>query len=172
VKRAGWLAALGVALALPSALLAQTRPQPSASSAPASSSSSAWPELPSAKSARPKPGEWKDATVVRFDRVSARAARCEARVVREWLRFRCERDVAAVSQLGGTIDDVAALAWQDSKDPKITGGEVIFPLRRGDRRAIQVWTFAPGYDGPLTVTPDFVIQEDWLDGRRPVILAL
>ena len=62
--------------------------------------------------------------------------------------------------------------WKDGTGAKDIGGETIVPLRKGDRRVIRFWTFGPGYDGPLTVLPDFVLQEDWQSGAAPDMVAL
>jgi hypothetical protein len=53
------------------------------------------------------------------------------------------------------------------------GGEVLLPLRRGDRRVIQILTFGPGYDGPFTLLPAIVVQEQWLEGdAAPTVTAM
>ena len=51
------------------------------------------------------------------------------------------------------------------------GGEVQFPVRKGDRRVIQFLSFGPGYEGPFTQLPALVVQELWLaDASVPVLV--
>jgi hypothetical protein len=52
------------------------------------------------------------------------------------------------------------------------GGEVMFPLRRGDRRVFQISTFGQGYDGPFTILPAAIIQEQWTDGDPAPIVTV
>lgn len=134
-------------------------------------------ELPAEKSARPGPADWKGAAAVELAAVSPAASRCKAFVMREWLKVRCVGGTtSAVTQLGGERDGVAL--WIDPPTDKAANlpgdAEVIFPLRRGDRRVIQFWTFGPGYDGPLTVVPAFTLHEEWidLDAPGPTLLLL
>lgn len=132
--------------------------------------------LGDARSPQPTRDEWStQQRHVKLTRSSKAASRCLASVVREWLRLRCSGGVAsAVTLLGGERDGV--LFWIDPPPDKATNipgdAEIIFPVRRGDRRLIQVWTLGPGYDGPLTVVPSFVVQEHWVDGAPdPTVIA-
>lgn len=130
--------------------------------------------FPPEPSKQPTAAEWKAAPRVRLSRAGPAAAGCRAYRAREWLRIRCpELTVSAISLLGGKSDGVAF--WIDppragSELPR--GGEVMFPMRRGDRRVIQILTFGPGYDGPFTLLPAIVIQEQWLeDEPAPTVTA-
>ncbi|WP_437518010.1 hypothetical protein [Sorangium sp. So ce1099] len=125
-------------------------------------------------SRQPTAAEWKAAPRVRLSRTGPAAAGCRAYRTREWLRIRCpELTVSAISLLGGKTEGVAF--WIDpprggSELPR--GGEVMFPIRRGDRRVIQILTFGPGYDGPFTLLPAIVVQEQWLDDEpAPTVTA-
>ena len=95
--------------------------------------------------------------------------------VREWVRVSCPDLVtASIAMLGGNPKGMAfwidpVREGQDGKLP--AGGEVMFPVRRGDRRVVQLLSFGPGYEGPFTQLPALVVQESWLDGEeRPVLL--
>ncbi|WP_437683531.1 hypothetical protein [Sorangium sp. So ce131] len=130
--------------------------------------------FPSEPSKQPTAAEWKAAPRVRLSRVGPAAAGCRAYRTREWLRIRCpELTISAISLLGGKTEGVAF--WIDpprggSELPR--GGEVMFPIRRGDRRVIQILTFGPGYDGPFTLLPAIVVQEHWLEGDpAPTVTA-
>ncbi|WP_437718941.1 hypothetical protein WMF45_22565 [Sorangium sp. So ce448] len=130
--------------------------------------------FPPEPSRQPTAAEWKAAPRVRLSRAGPAAAGCRAYRAREWLRIRCpELTVSAISLLGGKTEGVAF--WIDpprggSELPR--GGEVMFPIRRGDRRVIQILTFGPGYDGPFTLLPAIVIQEQWLeDEPAPTVTA-
>ncbi|WP_437747481.1 hypothetical protein WMF39_22245 [Sorangium sp. So ce1504] len=130
--------------------------------------------FPPEPSRQPTAAEWKAAPRVRLSRAGPAAAGCRAYRAREWLRIRCpELTVSAISLLGGKSEGVAF--WIDpprggSELPR--GGEVMFPIRRGDRRVIQILTFGPGYDGPFTLLPAIVIQEQWLeDEPAPTVTA-
>ncbi|WP_437493857.1 hypothetical protein WME75_21370 [Sorangium sp. So ce1014] len=130
--------------------------------------------FPAEPSKQPTAAEWKTAPRVRLSRTGPAAAGCRGYRRREWLRIRCpELTVSAISLLGGKTEGVAF--WIDpprggSELPR--GGEVMFPIRRGDRRVIQILTFGPGYDGPFTLLPAIVVQEQWLDDEpAPTVTA-
>ncbi|AKT37280.1 hypothetical protein [Chondromyces crocatus] len=129
--------------------------------------------FPTDPSKQPTPAEWASAPTVRLTRMGPAAAGCRAYRVREWIRFRCPHlTVSAISHLGGRTEGVAF--WitppKDSDLPR--GGEVMFPIRRGDRRVFQILTFGAGYDGPFTLLPAIILQEQWLDGDpQPTLIA-
>ncbi|KYF74227.1 hypothetical protein [Sorangium cellulosum] len=166
---------LGVLAAAPGVPVAQPKgaPQASAASTDEERPLDAEP-FPAEPSRQPTAAEWKTAPRVRLSRAGPAAAGCRAYRMREWLRIRCpELTVSAMSLLGGKTEGVAF--WIDpprggSELPR--GGEVMFPLRRGDRRVIQILTFGPGYDGPFTLLPAIVVQEQWLDDEpAPTVTA-
>lgn len=124
--------------------------------------------FPDQKSPPPKLGEWLSAPLVGLTRVGPAAAGCRARVVREWMRIRCVGQVFAVSLLAGTPDGIAF--WIGGSEGDVFG-EVLMPLRRGDRRVFQLW--APGQDaaGVFAPKPMLVLQEQWVAGDTPVVTA-
>lgn len=129
--------------------------------------------IPAEKSARPTPAEWRQARPVALVYAGPRASRCGAFLLREWLKVRCTGGtVSAVTQLGGERDGVTF--WIDppaDRAANIPGdADVQLPLRRGDRRVLQLWTLGPGYDGPLTVVPALTLQEEWVDDGPNLLL--
>lgn len=130
--------------------------------------------LPGEESKKPSAAEWKSATEVVATRAGPRAKGCTLWRVREWIRVSCPDLVtASLAFLGGTSKDVAF--WIDpprEADQKLPqGGEVMFPVRKGDRRVLQFLTFGPGYEGPFTQLPALVVQEHWLaDAVGPTIV--
>ena len=131
-------------------------------------SSMSWPV---AKKGAPSRSAWLTAEAVLLTRVSGpRALRCTAQSVQGWLKVRCpELHTSAITQLGG--EGAVPLAHIDpAGDDRIPGGgEVVFPILKGDRHALLWWTLGEGYDGPLTVVPGLVLQEYWL-GQEPVVI--
>jgi hypothetical protein len=52
------------------------------------------------------------------------------------------------------------------------GGEIVFPVRRGDRRVLEWSTFGDGYNGPESIDVAFLLSESWVaDEPGPVILT-
>ncbi len=188
------LAALTCALVVgaPLAAISQQAPAPASTSpgapsaarstaaapAPASTLPSFDEGLPSEPSkGKPTPVEWRDAPEVQPTRFGPRARGCRVSRVREWIRVSCPDLVtASIAVLGGTATGYAF--WIDpqkeGKDAKLpAGGEIQFPLRKGDRRVVQMLTFGPGYEGPLTQLPAITVQAHWLDDEeRPTLTVL
>ncbi len=132
--------------------------------------------LPTEESKKPTPEEWRDAKEVQPTRMGPRAKDCHVYRVREWVRISCPDLVTAtIAVLGGTATGYAF--WIDpqkeGKDAKLpAGGEIQFPVRKGDRRVVQMLTFGPGYEGPLTQLPALVVQEHWLDDEVEPIMTI
>ena len=100
---------------------------------------------------------------------------CEARRVREWMRIRCTVSTGAISLLGGNAEGLA-LRLDPVKHEDFPmfpeGGEIVFPVRRGDRREIEWLQVAFGYKGMNSVEPSFVLSEQWAPGdAHPLIVA-
>lgn len=136
-----------------------------------------------ARSAEPRAKEWASAPKVALDRsraglfaTTSRPDTCEARRLREWVRIRCTITTGAISLLGGDSQGLA-MRLDDFKREEFLpsfpeGGEVVFPVRRGDRRAIEWLEIASGYKGMTSVTPSFVLSEQWPPGdEAPTIVA-
>ncbi|UQA55781.1 hypothetical protein [Polyangium aurulentum] len=122
------------------------------------------------KTKTPSFDEWSKARKVRLTRTGPAAAPCTAYRVREWLKVRCmgTRPHAMVV-LGGDAAEVSF--WIDHDERR--GGEVQFPLRRGDRRVVQIWTGEADEAGVFKPRPALVIQEHWLEDRAaPTVTAM
>lgn len=125
--------------------------------------------IPAEKSKSPKAAEWLAAPRVKLTRKGPAAATCRAQLVREWLRVRCEGQVFAVSLVGGSPEGVAFWIGGTAAEPF---GELLTPVRRGDRRVFQLW--APGKDaaGMFVPKPMLVVQEQWVEGQKsPIVTA-
>lgn len=122
------------------------------------------------KSPVPSFAEWQAATPVKLSRVSAAATGCVSTRVREWMRVRCPQKTFAISLLGGSNEGLSF--WIGPED-KGRPGEVQFPLRRGDRRVVQLWTDGKAADGSAVPEPSLVVQEQWLEGEAaPTVTVL
>lgn len=127
------------------------------------------PTWSSLKEASPRPSakEWREATEVTLDRVvGKRAKQCTAWQVREWFKLHCTgKPTAAINLVGGEPRDlyfwVEPPSEDDSSERMPRDGEVVMAVRPGTQRVIQFWTFGPGYDGPLTVLGDVILQQKW-----------
>lgn len=114
----------------------------------------------------PKEAEWRaSAVAVKFTARGPRAKNCRLLRLREWLKVRCEAQITAISLLGGNID--RAYFWlpqQKEGEPSPTSAEVIFPIKPGDRRIIELFSFGPAYGGSM-ISPGPVLQEHWIAGE-------
>jgi hypothetical protein len=123
------------------------------------------------KSAVPKPDDWKDA--VRRDLASRDEYSCTLERVREWHRIDCGCTNATVSLVAGTRDGVFVWAAEDK-------AQLIFPVRRGDRRVLQVTPHAMivsgmgpyGSPGEQPGGPPIVFSETWLEGEDAPTLVI
>jgi hypothetical protein len=104
----------------------------------------------------PTAAEWKTAPGVTLAR---EPPDCRAQRVREWLRISCTTSlVVAMDLLAGPREGVSF-----DHHPKGPEQAVVLPLRRGDRRVLQIVTgswskYTVEYDTAVSIT------EDWLDG--------
>lgn len=122
------------------------------------------------KSPVPTYAEWQSATEVKLTRTSRSATGCIATRVREWMRVRCPQKTFAISLLGGSNE---GLSFWIGPEEKGRPGEVQFPLRRGDRRVVQLWTDGKAPDGGVVPEPSLVVQEQWVEGEpAPTVTVL
>jgi len=109
-----------------------------------------------ARTPKPTAAEWKTAPAVALSRQNAD---CKAQREREWLRITCPvHALAAMDLLAGPSEGVSFERAVKGPDQAL-----VLPLRRGDRRVLQMvsvsWSkYSMDYD---TV---YAISEDWLEG--------
>ncbi|WP_437774958.1 hypothetical protein [Sorangium sp. So ce1097] len=123
-------------------------------------------EAPPAPERTPRPAaaEWDGAEPVELARDRSGAA-CKARMRREWLRIDCKGPpLAVVRTLGASAGEEWFRLDQQLNDELASGVSVVFPVRLGDRRVIEILSASFGYRGVTGMTTSFVISEQWLDG--------
>ncbi len=122
------------------------------------------------RSPLPSSAEWTAAKAVKLTRRGPRATSCGATRVREWLRVRCLSTTFAISLLSGSNE---ALSFWIGGEPEGRFGEVQLPLRRGDRRVVQLWATGADSAGARVVQPSIVLQELWPEGDpAPTVTVL
>jgi hypothetical protein len=120
----------------------------------------------------PKASEWVTATRVKLTRQGPRAAGCRAWRARSWLKIHCDVQTTALSLLGGKSSGVASwLAQPKAGEPAPSQAEVIFPMRPGDRRIFELFSFGETYGGSM-VSPGLVLQEHWIEGEPAPVIVL
>jgi len=127
--------------------------------------------FPEEKTPMPKPADWKPATPVALTSPLPRA--CNAYRVREWVKIHCsDRQTSSLALLGGSSEGVGFFLVPSSFGGAPMGGDIIFPVRRDDRRMIEYSTFGDSYEGVGTPEFDFMISESWAPGEPgPIIVA-
>jgi hypothetical protein len=124
------------------------------------------------KSKLPKVPEWTD--TVRRDVVVRPEYTCTLQHVREWNRITCDASNATVTLVTGTRDGVSLWATRDS-------AQILFPVRRGDRRVIELLPHAKlvTFEGPYGPNQSeqpgggpVVISETWLEGEDAPTLVV
>ncbi len=173
----GLVVALGLAAFAASAESPGGAPSaPAAAAAPLAAGPTLASDVPGAEiSKAPTAAEWTQAKPVTLTRVSPRTASCRAVRLREWIRVRCASKTFAISLLGG---DSGGLSFWIGTEPDNLFGEVQLPMRRGDRRVVQLWAtrddpsgVAPS--GTVVVEPWLVLQELWAEGDAgPTVTVL
>jgi hypothetical protein len=157
-------------------------PPPSAS--PATSAAPPAPPAPSISdwsppeevSAKPKPEEWDKAAPLSLLRPHAR---CTASAVREWVRVACRDtgdDFKGVRVVGGSSKDVHISDYKVAVEKKksMSGVNVMFPVRRGDRRLMTIVRWESGGWKSFYIREDtsITISELWLAGdHAPAIVV-
>jgi hypothetical protein len=139
---------------------------------PASSARGAWdpdfsaPPVPTEASKAPEKSEWAHAPLAPEARVTYE--RCKVQRIREWYRVSCAAE-SAMEMITGSIADVTIDCHHESLDEAPFCNEVyaIFPVRRGDRRAFEV--FALGRWSP---EPDALITVQLIDGDAVPLISV
>jgi len=77
----------------------------------------------------------------------------------------CDAKITAAALVGGTSAGVSFwLSPPKPGEPSPEAGEVMFPMRPGDRRIFELFSFGETYGGSM-VSPGLVLQEYWLAGE-------
>lgn len=132
--------------------------------------------IPKEKSPVPKFDEWASATVVDVPRRGYEASECVVLRVREWLKIKCDVNVGAIVQHSGTPEGVAFWVrpkmnlWENMEDKN--PGEMLFPLRVGDRRMLQFFSLRPDPCVGVGFSPSVLIDETWLEGESGPTVVL
>ena len=118
--------------------------------------------FPEKRTPMPRAAEWEAAPLRSLDRGSCA---CQVRRVREWIRLTGPWDGGLVL-LGGSLDGLS-----------LRKGEIIFSVRPGDRREIELLVndhslFIRGVEDLHTPSFAGVLSEQWIAGdERPAIVA-
>lgn len=136
------------------------------------------------KTKAPTLEEWTSAPEVSLSRVSLGASACRARRLREWVKIHCDRKTAGLRLLAGSTDGIALWVGEaipnerdrEGFDTMGRFGEIVFPVRRGDRRVFEWFAleFWENYDGPMSVgsSSSMIVEEQWLEGATKPEVAL
>lgn len=132
--------------------------------------------IPTEKSPVPKLEEWQHAKRVEVVRRGIGTSSCVVLLVREWLKIKCDTSVGAIHQHSGNLEGVAFWVhpkpelWTDMET--LNGGEMIFPLRRGDRRLLQFFALRHDPCVGIGFDPGVMVDETWLEGDPAPIVVM
>lgn len=120
--------------------------------------------LPDVASDPPTKEEWLKAPAAWDVRITDPG--CKAQRIREWYRLSC--GFGEVEMIAGGHEGVTFPCVKTTADSEVCDdGAVIFPVRRGDRRAFQFLTW--GKWGP---EPDAFLTEQYLEGDASPSISL
>ena len=120
----------------------------------------------------PKLSDWQTATRIRIHRRGPRAENCRAWRTRAWLKVHCDVRSTAISLLGGSFKGVSMwLREPPAGSPAPEAAEVVFPIRPGDRRILEFFSFGETYGGSM-VSPGLVLQEYWIEGATAPTIVM
>lgn len=120
----------------------------------------------------PKASDWVTATRVRITRRGPRAEGCRAWRTKNWVKIHCDVETTAVSLVGGASRGVSMwMAEPKEGVPAPQASEAMFPIRPGDRRIFELFSFGETYGGSM-VSPGLVLQEYWIPGESAPVIVL
>ena len=119
----------------------------------------------------PKAAEWKTATPFRFNH--GLRSTCDAERVREWVRLICHETGTIIAPLAGPTEGFVGNVLSPSRAMPVPNYHlIIFPVRRGERRLIEVHPGAVGgYDDTLWVGQSWYLSSQWNEGEEPILTA-
>ncbi|MDC0748207.1 hypothetical protein [Polyangium mundeleinium] len=127
------------------------------------------------KSPRPKDSDWDVLGVERSFSPGSSANGCRLQNIREWVRIRCSGSMAQIAMLGGQHEGVSIKldpVGTDEFIPFPEGGEIVFPVRTGDRRVFEWLGVEFGYKGMTSASTFLIISESWMPwDEGPTIYA-
>jgi len=114
------------------------------------------------KTPAPSAAEWASAPEVSLTRHSDQ--RCSAKRLREWVRIFCSSAGNGFSMIAG---ERAGVSYGSQDTAPDFGGWLVFPVRRGDQRLIQLHGWAKwGWVASV------VVSEQWLAGDKGPLLTV
>ena len=131
--------------------------------------------FPEKRSPMPKKAEWEGAPRVAIDRATPETLfqsregdwrGCSTRRLLEWVQIRCAAPGGTIL-LGGNADGIS-----------LRDGEAVFPVRRGDRRVLELLDASETVNAHTTevigrqLLPGLIVSEQWIAGdERPTLVA-
>ena len=129
--------------------------------------------FPDEKSPRPEKDDWKTAPQVALSEGSTLGL-CKVQRLREWIRIGCAVTSAQITLMCGNPEDVYMELGPVPPDWGMfpEGGEIVFAVRKGDRRLLEWQGVEFGYKSMNSAISFLVISELWLPGEeKPIIIA-
>jgi hypothetical protein len=131
--------------------------------------------FPTERSDAPSQDEWKTAPMVEVTRRGAAARACRAYRLREYVKVHCGFATTGLRQLAGSPKDVSLFVTPKSLDQPMfdppNGGQVIFPVRKGEARLFQFFDMQSDWDA-LVPGPSVVVDVTWPDGEASPTVVL
>lgn len=124
--------------------------------------------IPTTTSDKPKRDDWKDVPEVKVLARTSGAKQCKAQLLREWMRVSCPQVIAGIRQFVGSTKDVELFIYAKSIDnmrAEPNGGDVVFPLRKGDTYLFQFFEISDQYEG-FGVSQSMLVDVTWSGGRK------
>lgn len=121
-------------------------------------------DVPVAASEPPAKDDWASAPPASNVRVTDPG--CKAQRIREWYRFTC--NYTLIEMISGGIEGVSFGCRKTSSESFMCDeGWVIFPVRRGDRRAVEFFT-----QSKWGLQPDTILTEQFQEGDPYPLISL
>jgi hypothetical protein len=97
--------------------------------------------------------------------------------VREWLKVKCDSNIGAIYQHSGNPEGIAFWVrpktdlWSGGMEDK-NPGEMLFPLRVGDRRLLQFFELRHDSCVGVGFNPSVLVDETWIEGDSAPVVVL